>query len=394
MLAPLTGSSARALLSPSARVLVAAARGDGGAADVGRLPWAEVHWPTLLALTGWERAESQLSRLMRSAPTTAIPEPVRQSVERMARVAAFRAGGLATAAGIAADALAAAGVPAMWLKGAALAMQSEEGFDVRTMGDLDILVEPSAMPAARAALCAAGWAVSPEVDPALYVGHHHDAPLLWQEGQRLELHGALFPAGHPFRAATTAEWLSRSVPASWSGRTVRVLPPHWHAVHASVHWAWSHEGEVGSWQYLRDLAQIASELDWKAVATSADEVGASRPLGWALWSGRVLVEAPVPDATVAALRGQVTGVMGSVCEREWITRSFRSPSASPSVAWTRYWWRRAMGGLGRAEGAWPWVLGDVTGAGRGPENREGTTPGDGPGKLRRWQRHLGQLLQG
>ena len=122
-----------------------------------QLPWSDVHWPTLVSLTSFERAESQIFRLLRAAPVGAVPEDVQRAVQGIYRVSVFRAAELAAAAGAAADALRAAGVDVLWLKGAALSMQSSDDFALRSMGDLDMLVDASQQPAARQALRDAGW---------------------------------------------------------------------------------------------------------------------------------------------------------------------------------------------------------------------------------------------
>ncbi|MDZ7632667.1 MAG: hypothetical protein U5K74_15315 [Gemmatimonadaceae bacterium] len=99
MLAPLTPVTASALLSPSARVLVAAAAPDSGVGRAHVLPWSDVHWPTLLSLTSYERAEAQVFRLLRAAPDGAVPEDVHRAMQGMFRVAVFRSAELAEAAG-------------------------------------------------------------------------------------------------------------------------------------------------------------------------------------------------------------------------------------------------------------------------------------------------------
>ena len=392
MLAPLTDARASALLSPSARVLVAAAAPDGGASVASLLPWREVHWPTLVSLTSFERAEAQVCRLLRAAPVGAVPEDVLQSMQALSRVSMFRAAELGAAAGRAVDALAAYDVDALWLKGAALAMQSPVEFSRRSMGDLDVLVQPADADRARAALRHAGW-TDGLADPS-YGAHHHDAPMLWRGGARLELHGGLFPPGHPFVQDDPCIWLTRGVVVPWGGRTVRVLTAPWHLVHASAHWAWSHEGEVGTWQYLHDAHDLVS--DWRAgdsrwaeVAVHAREMGAAVPVGWALWAGARLGGIPVAEQLLAGLRGRRRPLSG-IAEREWVVRAIQSPVASPSVAWSRYWWRYAMRGLGDANRRWPWRAGRM-GAGEPSQSTGTVSVGT---KVVRWRRHLARVLGG
>ena len=392
LFAPVTARDALALLTPSAQVLAASACADGGLARAGSLPWDLVHWPTLLSLVSWERAEQQVQRLVRSAPADRIPEDVRQTLHGLARVTAFRAATFAEAAASAVDILSSAGIDALWLKGAALAMQSDAGFDLRRMGDLDVLVRPDQLPAARAAFREGGWSFPEAQQGARYADHHHDAPMTWRSGPRLELHGAVFPHGHPFRQAEAGAWFERTRTHVWQGRAVQLLSPAWHLAHASVHWAWSHEGEVGTWQYLHDVHPLSrGGLDWREVAAGAESLGATRPVGWALWAAALVSGAPVPADLLTRLRG--SGELGrQTAERAWLIRMFRSTSASPSVRWTRFWWRRAMGGLGDDRQAWPWILGEVPGS-RG-EVVESGVRGGGARSLGRWRRHLRQVLGG
>ena len=394
MLEPLTSARATALLSPSARIVAASADADGGVARAAALPWNDVHWPTLVALTSFERAESQVFTLFRHAPDGAVPDDVVRTMQTICRVAAFRGAELADAAGVAVDALRAAGVQALWLKGAALAMQSAEGFAVRSMGDLDLLVTPAQVIAAQAALRAAGW--SDDGADESYAGHHHEAPLFWRGASRLELHTGLFPLGHPFTDESAGEWISRGIPIQWAGRDVLVLSAPWHVVHASVHWAWSHEGAVGTWQYLHDVRRLtgnwkAESGEWSAVCDHAIRMRASRPAGWGLWSASRLGDAPdMDEAVVGRLRG-ARNVLSGMAEREWVLRAFHSPMASPSVAWSRFWWRQAMGGLGDADRSWPWAAGRTAVQAHGEVMAEAGAQGARTA-MTKWRLHLGRVL--
>lgn len=398
MLAPLTPSAARALLSPSARFLLASALAEHDEASMAGLPWREVHWPTLVSLATFERAETHLAALLRRAPAGAVPADVQQAMVGISRVAQFRGSELAGAAGIAVDALAAAAIPALWLKGAALAMQSPMGFSLRGMGDLDVLVPAGAQSSARAALREAGWT---DAGPgAGYEAHHHDAPMTWRGGLRLELHSGLFAPGHPFTSDSWTAWQARGVSVRWGHRDVFVLTPVWHLVHASVHWAWSHEGEVGTWQYVHDTRLLLEAVrtsggDWAAVGHAAELMGGAAPVAWALWFASRVGSVSAPMSGVAYRPG-AHGVLGGLTEREWVIRAWHSPAASPSVKWSRFWWRRAMGGLGERANAWPWQLGRMVQSAAEPRDGEQEAAGrrDPVAIARRWRRHLTRALGG
>lgn len=392
MPAPLTPQAAQALLSPSARVLLAAALPDAQAA--GPLPWADVHWPTLVALVAFERAEGAVYRLMLDAPYGVVPDDVLVAAQGLDRVARFRAAELGDAAASASDVLRAADVPALWLKGAALAMRSPAGFAVRSMGDLDLLVAPGDIDRARQALQSAGWASG---IGAGYDTHHHEAPMLRPGGLRLELHTGLFPPGHPFAAEPTSVWLARGETVVWGARREQVLPREWHVVHASAHWAWSHEGTVGTWQYLHDMHRLTDgwQVDgpeWAAVVQHAERIGAALPVAWGVWSAHRIGGLAVSESVVRRLRGPGTA-LDVLVERQWVLATLYSPSGSPSYRWSRFWWRRAMRGLGDDGGQWPWAAGRGATLSAEPSSAV-PAPTGAWRRWERWQRHLGRLLRG
>ena len=401
MLAPLTSSAALALLSPSARVVVASSLPESIQRPE-ELPWRDVHWPTLLSIASYERAEVQVQRLAQRAPAEAVPAEVHGALQRVCRVASFRSGEMGDAAAAACDALTASNVPALWLKGAALSFRQPAGFGTRDMGDLDILVESAQLSAASAALRASGWRDDGAM--TMYDVHHHAAPLVWRSGLRLELHTGLFSAGHPFAGDSASAWLARGEWLPFGDRRVLALTTVWHLVHASIHWAWSHEAEVGTWQYLHDVHRLTAgwtDGDWSALVDSARRVGGSVPVGWALWTAAAIGGLRIPDGVVEGLRGPARNLDG-IAEREWVVRALHSPMASPSVRWSRLWWRRAMRGLGDGGERWPWCLGRAGAlAERDRVPVKGVAGGLSASPLRRfargierWTRHLTRVLGG
>jgi hypothetical protein len=393
--APLTNESARALLAPSARVLVTAAMpAQQVSTPIVASLFREVDWGALLALAQFERAEAHLLRVLRDAPVGVVPEDVVRALDGVVRVGRFRASELSDAAARVVDAFAARGVRAIWLKGAALAMQHPAGFAARGMGDIDVLIAEQDRAAAHDAVRDAGWRAS--ADPATYDAHHHDAPYELGDGLRLELHGGVFPPGHPFVRAEGAAWFGRTRSVVWSGHTVTVLDSTWHLVHAATHWAWSHEGDVGTWQWLHDAWRLTvgwqpDDLRWGVVTRHAAELGAERPVGWALWFAARVAGVPVPEAVLTALRGAPPRLQG-LTERVWVTRAFWSATPSPSVRWSRYFWRLAMGGLGEADAQWPWSSGRVAAHLKPDSSVRVQMPSST--QFAAWRRHLGHLFRG
>jgi hypothetical protein len=356
LLAPLDRDGARALLAPSARLVVASVDPLAPAPDA--TAWAAVQPGTLLALAQHERCEAALLALAQRAPAGAVAPVLLDGLRARARVAAFRAAGLEEGAEAALDALAAVGVPALWLKGAGLALaDGDDGFARRPMGDLDLLVEPSELSRAVAALTAAGWTAGSTARD--YDGrHHHLAPMTWlgDPAVRLELHRAVWPPGHPFAEVAVSAWLAAGRPVLWRGRSALVPSAPWALAHAATHWAWSHEGVTGSWQWLRDLRALGTaELD--TLGDVASGLGVRRPVGWAVRVAGLLGPLPASVAAAAVWSGRGRRGLGAVADRQWVVRAFAAGAPTPGVAWDRRWWRWSMGGLGDGAGAWPWAVG-------------------------------------
>jgi len=177
-----------------------------------------------------------------------------------------------------------------------------------------------------------------------------------------------------------------------------VLPPAWHLVHASAHWAWSHEGDVGTWQYVHDTRLLAESVrisgaGWEAVQCAAELMRGDAAVMWALWFASRMGSLVCPDQMLARRPG-AAGMLGGLTEREWVVRAWHSPAASPSVKWSRFWWRRAMGALAGQRNAWPWLLGRVVPAATKTRDHRPLGAGrrDPAAAARRWQRHLARVL--
>lgn len=388
MLASLDRAAAWRLLAPSARLVVASVREGAG---IGAPQWQAAAPATLLALAGHERCEGALLALAERAPAGAVDPTVLEGLRQRARVAAFRAAGLAEGADAALDAMERAGVPAVWLKGAGLALaHGDDGFAVRPMGDIDLLVAADRLADAAHALERAGW--TPTGDAKAYaVAHHHLAPFRWRGDPlvRLELHHDLWTPGHPFPTVEADAWAAAARVVTWRGHRALVPSPAWGMAHAAAHWAWSHEGAVGTWQWLRDVAALGPMVSLAELDHAVRVLGVARPTGWALRVASLLGVLPPALEPATGWRGALPPGLAGVAERQWVLRAFAVGAPTPGVAWDRWWWRRSMGGLGDATGAWPWALG--VGPGGGPGRLTGTQAVVHAG---RWRGYLGRLARG
>lgn len=127
----------------------------------------------------------------------------------------------------------AVGIDVIALKGLALrrALYQPRGW-VRVPGDLDLLVRPDQVEAAREELDAMGFEPSPKHPRGFYRSHHHIRPRLLRDDAAVvvDLHHALLKPPHPFTVDLDALW-DRSVPLEGGPGRARRLEDHDLALH-------------------------------------------------------------------------------------------------------------------------------------------------------------------
>ncbi len=178
------------------------------------------------------------------------------------------------------DAMAAAGVEAIPVKGLVLTESLYGNLALRPAGDIDVLVKPEDLPAARDALRGLGY------EQAAVLGyeerHHpfHDPPY-YRPGQfrptALELHHGL-AAPRQFRMDAASLW-QRSRTTELFGRQLRVLGPEDTLLHLAVHRARA----PLRLRWLVDVAELMRRsgpaLDVGFVLAQARAIGARTTLG-------------------------------------------------------------------------------------------------------------------
>lgn len=196
-----------------------------------------------------------------------IPGQARSELE--AAASRQRAGAELLAADLAeaTDALAGLGVRALAFKGVALATQSYGDFAIRGAGDLDLLVPPSELVAAYAALTRAGWEPSPAF-PVLsesWAWRHFlrtgNELTLSRQTSDIDLHWHLAPVRGTF-PDFDALWERRST-VSVDGYSTPTLAPYDALAHSC-----SHAAKDG-WRWLRSLLDVHTLLchpeTWQSV---------------------------------------------------------------------------------------------------------------------------------
>ena len=308
----------------------------------------DFHWPLLLQVAAVENALMVLRDVSRCAKPRSIPMEAEWHMACLALATELRMRTLERRLEESLAALAAAAIPAILLKGAALASTVYGSFVARPMNDVDLLVDGRDVNAARKIMLDAGWVRDSSLpgDDA-YAGHHHLPPLIDARGSglRLELHTSLLPSGNPFVGTGAGRALLADVRETAIGSTPAfVLKPSVYAVHAAVHFVWSHEMQAGAWHAFRDLTTLAraGRLDWSEFVDVAISWRAASCAYWALRLGQVLSNLPVPPEVLERLRVRLPETVLKRLEKHFVQILLRDAISCPSVRLSRALWTLAI----------------------------------------------------
>lgn len=193
-----------------------------------------------------------------------------------------------------------AGIP---VKGVVLAETLYGGLGMRSLGDLDVLVRPADLPAARAQLRALGFAPAPH--PSFDDLEHpfHDPPYYRPAAGGavcLELHWGLWSSRF-FHLGIDTLW-QRSVAAQINGSAVQILSPEDTLLHLAIHRSRS----PLRLRFVCDIAELlrkhGAALDWSYVLEQAQAAGARTALFLALTLARDLLDAQPASSILQQLR--------------------------------------------------------------------------------------------
>jgi hypothetical protein len=219
----------------------------------------------------------------------------------------LRAGQVAAAL----EALHAAGIPTMLLKGAALLAHYDADAGARYMEDADVLVPRSAAPAAVAALRAVGWTPSFFVEQPLTVDERirralrfaHAVDLRGPEREaQIDLHWAAL-LEHPHPSFDDGLW-ARSLPAHFRGVPTRVPSRGDLLAHVCIN-GLRPPGQTARW--AADAAILARSMeatDWAVVEREAMVRQSGAVAGAALACLEAELGLPVPAGLAVRLSGQ------------------------------------------------------------------------------------------
>lgn len=319
--APLKGAG------PEAPVLLAVARFGPGPGSR-REGWGEGlgvdEWPRLLSLARRHGLLPQLRRRLEDAPGICPPRNVQVDLWAHREWIRQRNAGMVAALGEILAVLEGQGIPALPFKGPMLALQAYGDFAAREFADLDLLLRPSDVAAARAALRDLGYrpehALAPAQEAAMLRARTQYHVLLIHPARAIavELHWKSDP-DHPVEDGTAAWWEARPR-VGFGDRQVRAFTPSELLLLLCIH------GSKHHWSRLAWLADVAALLgqepgfDWPWIRARAAELGASRRLALGLDLAAGLLEAPLPAdvarwaAHAPAVRRQAERIIAHLCD--------------------------------------------------------------------------------
>lgn len=131
--------------------------------------------------------------------------------------------------------------PLALLKGISVCNEHYPKPHLRSMRDIDFLIESSDLARVNSLLLKLGYRQRSRKLNAFYQKHHHDMPWFHrQKGVWVEVHRALFPPGS--RLGKSLAFSSRNIkaesrPSCFEGRAVMRLSPELQVVYTASHWA-------------------------------------------------------------------------------------------------------------------------------------------------------------
>jgi hypothetical protein len=270
--------------------------------------------------------------------------PMPPAVERELRTswmgATLENRGVLAAAGEAIGRLADAGIRVAALKGLHLAAAVYDNPALRKMTDVDLLVPPDQVDAARAVLLEAGYESDGADDPTI----HHVAPLVKARAAPIELHRDLSATRNPFRLEVAPMW-ARMVPISVDGHPALGLGTEDLLIHLCVHAVYGHRCLVPL-RNIFDVVMVVERsgpaLRWEALEAAARETRTERALFCGLSLAREMFGAAIPGGVLerlvpdggadAVLRTARENVLGfESAGPVWLGRTLGEGQASRSV---------------------------------------------------------------
>jgi len=180
-------------------------------------------------------------------------------------------------------ALGAAGLPAMLLKGAALAVTVYGGQPLRPMGDVDLLLRQEDAAAALAVLRGLGYErVQVEVRPDADLDYRHHAQLRRTEEPLplVELHWTLVHSSY-YRQRLGMDWFwQAALPVTVGAARAAVMRPAAQVLYLCAHLLLHHRGDELLWQHdiAAAIGHYGPRMDWDDLLDGAQRSELVLPL--------------------------------------------------------------------------------------------------------------------
>jgi hypothetical protein len=268
--------------------------------------WDGGRWGQTLNIADWHRLSPALYCHLRTEP--GAPPAVLNALERAYLANAARSLFMRSATARVLEALEAAAIPAMLLKGTALVATVYDDAAQREMLDIDVLVPADRVPAAATALAELGYRPSATSDPAeepagvRVVPHHDDALVGPEQLVAVELHRHVAIAGEGRGFDIDGFW-ERSRTLAAPGQ--RVPSAEDLLLHVCFHFTRNRLGGSakrrntgGALAQIADIDHIVTNetIDWAALAATARAYGLGTRVFLGLFAAAELGSAIPGDA--------------------------------------------------------------------------------------------------
>jgi hypothetical protein len=200
------------------------------------------------------------------------------------------------------------GIPAIVLKGAALAELVYPHPALRPMVDVDLLIRYEDLDSAEKVLQELEYVPYEEVPPRAWwrENHHHLVPYFAKDKLVfIELHHHIVPPSKSFTVDIGRMW-ERAVDTNIAGTRALVLSPEDTILHLSLHLAYS---SIGGLKGLCDISEMIrkykSNLNWEQIIKESKEYEIERYIYYQLWLAKEMLDAEIPSDVLRHLEKDI-----------------------------------------------------------------------------------------
>lgn len=286
-------------LTPEDRLLLCAARprlSDEGQEHLRQLLAEPLDWLRLLDQAGRHGVAPLLYRHVRNAPGATVLPAALATLAEQSRICLGRNLLLRHKLVHLLGAFNRAGIPVMPLKGPWLSDLLYDDPGLRTMGDLDLLVQPDDRARGEALLLSEGIQL-----PASLQGAEYDTSFIIRNNVTVELHWDL--TEDHFASLDLRELWASAERREWEGRTIWTMSQPDLLLYLCLH---AVKDGLASLRTLLDITLVmerfGGSLPWREMAAQAGRLRIRTPVYVALCHARTLLGAPAPAEFLAAIR--------------------------------------------------------------------------------------------